>query len=104
VIEVARADELWDGDLVGRRVAGHKVLLVRVEGVVRAYVDRCPHLGVELSQGALQGCVLTCHAHHYQYDVRTGRGVNPEGVQLTPLPVRVEDGRVLVELPPGDGR
>jgi toluene monooxygenase system ferredoxin subunit len=70
--------ELWDGDMTSSRLDDHDVLLVRHNGVVYAYENRCAHLGVALSEGRLDGHVLTCGAHHWQYDVRSGTGVNPE--------------------------
>jgi toluene monooxygenase system ferredoxin subunit len=94
-------DDLWDGDMTGCVLAGRKVLLVRMGEAVYAYEDRCAHLGVALSEGKLEGCVLTCGAHLYQYDVRTGEGVNPKSVRLTSLPVQIVDGTILVELDEG---
>ncbi|HEY3493539.1 MAG TPA: Rieske (2Fe-2S) protein, partial [Polyangiaceae bacterium] len=58
-------DELWTGEMRGFVVAGRRVLVLRTEGGVFAYEDRCAHLGVPLSQGTLKGSVLTCSAHHY---------------------------------------
>ncbi len=50
--------ELWDGDMTARRVDGHDLLLVRHNGVVYAYENRCAHLGVALSEGRLDGYAL----------------------------------------------
>jgi toluene monooxygenase system ferredoxin subunit len=84
--------ELWIGEMVSRQVGGQRVVVLRLEDRVCAYVDRCAHLGVPISEGSLDGTVLTCRAHQYQYDARTGEGVNPRGVRLTPVPVEVEGG------------
>ena len=90
--------ELWDGEMQGHRVDGQKILLVKLDGRVCAYADRCAHLGVALSEGELTGGVITCKAHHYRYDARTGCGVNPKSVSLRALPVTIEDGMIAVEL------
>ena len=90
--------ELWDGDMTARRVDGHDLLLVRHNGVVYAYENRCAHLGVALSEGRLDGYVLTCRAHHWQYDVRSGSGVNPATACLTRFAVKIEDGKVFVDV------
>ena len=89
-------DELWSGEMRQVIVRGVRVLLVNVDGSVRAYEDRCRHQGVALSLGKLEGDVLTCSAHAWQYDVRTGCGVNPESVRLRAFAVAValcESGR-----------
>jgi toluene monooxygenase system ferredoxin subunit len=95
---VAALDDLWSGDMSTCVVDRVSVLLVRVDDDVYAYEDRCAHLGVPLSRGRLVGCTLTCSAHEWQYDVTTGRGVNPERARLRRFPVRVEDGHVAVDV------
>jgi nitrite reductase/ring-hydroxylating ferredoxin subunit len=94
--DLMAAADLWIGEMRRFEVAGTPVLLVRVELGVFAYEDRCAHLGVALSEGVLEGCTLTCKAHHYQYDVRTGLGLNPVGSSLRPLTVREHAGRLLL--------
>src|SRR5688500_5258218 len=91
-------DSLWPGEMTGIRIGSLKVLLANVGGTVVAYEDRCAHKGVELSKGRLDGCTLTCSAHEWKYDIRTGAGENPIGVQLRKLPVKVEANQVLVDV------
>jgi toluene monooxygenase system ferredoxin subunit len=96
--KVADCDALWSGEMLGSFAGGCRVLLVNHEGVLYAYHDRCPHLGVPLSKGRLHGDVLTCSAHEWQYDVRTGRGINPRCAALETLPIEVKDGAVWVRV------
>ena len=95
---VALLDDLWRGEMRGYLVNGKKVLLVRGEESVHAYEDRCAHLGVPLSEGTLEGDVITCSAHHYQYDACTGRGVNPRSVCLKAFRVKVVDEVIYVDV------
>ena len=90
-------DELWDDDMQGLVIRGRRILLVRIAGAVHAYEDRCAHLGVALSEGKLEGCVLTCSAHHYQFDATSGQGINPKRAALTSISVRIEDGAIWVD-------
>jgi len=96
--------ELWEGEMLGVRLAETDLLLVKLgEARVHAYEDRCPHAGARLSEGMLSGTTLRCRAHHWDFDVRTGEGINPRNCKLTRIPVRVEGGAVLVQLrSPGD--
>ncbi len=91
--------ELWDGELLGLELAGERVVLVRIDGVAHAYVDRCAHLGVKLSEGTLVGHTLTCRAHGYAFDACTGCGINPASASLRRLPLEVRDGMIHVEVP-----
>ena len=101
--ELGALDDLWDGDMVGRTSGDTRVLLVRYGDRVYAYENRCAHLGVALSEGTLEGHVLTCRAHQWQYDVRTGRGMNPRTACLRDFHARVEDGRIVIDLPEAGG-
>jgi toluene monooxygenase system ferredoxin subunit len=94
----ARLSDVWSGDIVGCEVAGRRVLLARIGEVVHAYEDRCAHVGVRLSEGKLDGTRLLCRAHYWEYDVETGQGINPASVCLRRYPVRIEDGRILVDV------
>lgn len=96
---VVSLDELWPGEPRGFVVAGTPVLLLRLEETVYAYEDRCAHLGQRLSCGRLHHGVLTCPAHHWEYDMRSGEGVNPSHVRLRKLPVTIRAGDVWIELP-----
>ena len=90
--------ELWSGDLVAVAVSGTRLVLARIDDSVYAFADRCAHLGLALSAGSLDGRVLTCAAHHWQYDVVTGCGVNPATACLQRFPLKIEHGTIYVEL------
>lgn len=95
---VLESNELWEGEMRQVRAAGAKVVLIRLHTGLVAYVDRCAHLGLPLSRGVLDGDELTCSAHHYVYDAKTGCGLNPCGVRLTSIPVVEEANQIFLEL------
>jgi toluene monooxygenase system ferredoxin subunit len=96
---VAAIADLWNGDLVQVVAGTTKLVLAKIDDTIHAYADRCPHLGSELSRGILDGKVLTCAAHHWEYDVATGEGINPKHVCLVRFAVAIVDGSVYVEVP-----
>jgi toluene monooxygenase system ferredoxin subunit len=96
--KVATVESLWSGEKMSAVVGGKKVLLIHIDDRVYAYADRCCHKGVALSEGRLEGTVLTCRAHEWQYDVRTGRGVNPANVRLESYAVKIAGGEILVDV------
>jgi toluene monooxygenase system ferredoxin subunit len=69
-----------------------------VEGAIRAYADACPHLGTRLSEGSLNGNVLACATHHWEFDAPSGQGINPRTACLQSFAVQVENGEILVDV------
>jgi len=85
--------------MVGVRLGDTDVLLVNVgNGEIHAYENRCPHAGSRLSEGRLSATTLQCATHHWEFDIRTGDGINPRTCKLRRLPVQVAGGVVLVQL------
>jgi toluene monooxygenase system ferredoxin subunit len=76
--KVASLDDLWSGEMTAVSVEGQHILLVNIDDMVRAYADICPHMRTRLSQGSLQGRMLTCPTHQWQFDALTGKGINPK--------------------------
>ena len=64
-------------------VDGETVLLVNVDGSVRAYSNRCPHQASSLDEGDLDGETLTCAKHLWEFNAVTGCGINPDDATLT---------------------
>lgn len=93
---IADEDDLWDGDMECYDLDGTEVLLVRIDGTYHAYDGSCPHQGTSLADGRIEGGVLTCSAHEWEFDLRTGLGVNPATACLRRYDVLVADGKVLV--------
>jgi toluene monooxygenase system ferredoxin subunit len=104
--EVPEAENLWEGDLVDAEVAGEQVLIVHhLDGTFVAYQGLCPHQEVLLADGKWdeESGVLACGGHAWEFDMRSGAGLNPLGCRLYRYPVEVEGGVVRVGIPQ-DGR
>ena len=72
-LPVATVTDLKDGAMKKILVEGHEFLLARIKDVYYCTDAHCPHLGGDLSQGTLNGTVLTCPLHHSQFDLSDGR-------------------------------
>jgi nitrite reductase/ring-hydroxylating ferredoxin subunit len=81
-------------------VAGHQVVaLFNVDGQFYALDGVCPHQGGPLGQGALEGCVITCPWHGWQFDVRTGGHQLNRNLAQSSFETKIEDGAVWVNVP-----
>jgi toluene monooxygenase system ferredoxin subunit len=97
--DTINVDELWEGDMTAVLVDGEAVLLVNIDGQVRAYSNRCPHQASALDEGDLDGDTLTCAKHLWEFNASTGRGINPDDAQLKSFGCRVgDDGTIYVDI------
>jgi len=80
-------------------VVGDRVIaLFNVEGTFYALDGVCPHQGGPLGQGTLEGCVVTCPWHGWQFDVRSGQHQFNTQVVQPRYEVRVDGDWILVDL------
>ena len=96
---IASVDDVPPG--AGRElVAGDRVVaLFNVDGKFFALDGVCPHAGGPLGQGTLDGCVVTCPWHGWQFDVTSGLHCLNSNIQHGSFYVTVEDDSVFVEIP-----
>ncbi|MGH2363583.1 MAG: Rieske (2Fe-2S) protein [Chloroflexota bacterium] len=84
---------VWAGE------ARREVLLANVAGTVYAMDNVCSHSGGSLASGWLDGTVVTCGLHGWQYELKTGVCPHVPNERLETFPVAIEDGGIVVELP-----
>lgn len=114
--------ENWTGvadlaDLEGRdrkivKAGGKQILLLKRPGPdgdrIIACNNRCPHEGYPLAEGSVTDsaeanadgaphCIVTCNWHNWKFDLDSGETL-VGGDALRRYPVRVEDGKILLDL------
>lgn len=77
------------GDVAVFRTATDDVFALR---------DRCPHKGGPLSQGIVHGNAVTCPLHNWVISLENGEAQGADKGCAKSIPVRIESGRVLVNL------
>jgi nitrite reductase/ring-hydroxylating ferredoxin subunit len=96
---VAKLHEVPPGGSKVVVVAGFPVALFNVEGRIYATSNVCLHRGGPVGEGFLDGSVVTCPLHGWEYDVRTGQNVANPVAKLRTFDVRIEGDDVLVASP-----
>ena len=99
VIRVASIDDVPPGSAKELTAAGRIVALYNVDGKFHALDGVCPHAGGPLGQGDLQGCVVTCPWHGWQFDVTNGENCLNSNIRHPGFVVKVENRDVFVEIP-----
>lgn len=98
VVKVAPASEITPKQAKIIEVDGAQIAVFNVDGVFCAINNVCPHRGGPLGEGDLEGTVVTCPWHGWQFDVKTGKNpVNPAASVKTFI-CKVEGPDVCVEV------
>ena len=72
----AVSSEDVEGRVLALKIEGHKILLTRVGGAVRACSAKCPHLGLPLQRGKVAEGAITCPFHGSRFDLSTGQNLD----------------------------
>lgn len=119
-IEVARSTDVKENQAFAVKAGATPLLLTRVNGAVHAVSSKCPHLGLSLAKGKVEGGSITCPFHGSRFDVCSGDNLDwcnavvgvpvpgwtsrliAMGKKPQPLPVfeaSEQDGKVFVRVP-----
>jgi nitrite reductase (NADH) small subunit len=64
---------------------------------VYALDNACPHKNGPLAEGIVHGAAVTCPLHNWVISLETGLVQGADEGQVATYPVRVENGRILVD-------
>ena len=97
--DVTAADGIPEEDVVGMQVNGKDLALYSVQGQVYATDNICTHGHARLCDGFLEGLEIECPLHQGKFDIRNGTPLcQPVVEPIRSYPVKIEDGRVFVDL------
>ena len=97
--EVDPGGEPAGGSVAAVTVAGSELLIANVDGTLLAYRDACAQCGGALHEGLLAEGALRCPKCDRSYFLpRAGRSMDDDRLQLEPVPLLREQGRVKVAL------
>ena len=77
-------------------VDGRHIAIFNTGAGLYAVDNDCLHMGGPLCQGTLDGTVVTCPWHAWQYDLVTGQRVDRRGSPTRTHPVTVRDGWIML--------
>jgi multimeric flavodoxin WrbA/nitrite reductase/ring-hydroxylating ferredoxin subunit len=100
-IEIGAVEEFAEPVLRPIEVQSIKIALSCVNGTFGAVHNACNHAGGPLGEGALDGDYIICPWHQWKFHRVSGLGEPGfEDDRVPSFPIRVEQGRVLVQLKP----
>ena len=98
---VAKVDDFPPGEARVFYVRGTEIAVFNVDGNFYALDSLCPHLGGPLVAGTVEGNVVTCPWHRWQFNLETGIcPVNPS-FSARSYPVQIVDGKIRIKVEEG---
>ncbi len=91
-------DDLPVGSTRMIHVDGRRLCLAHTAAGIFAVDHACPHMGYGISQGSLDGNLVTCAWHNWKFDVRTGECVQGDEDLGTHEVDVSEDGAIAVRV------
>lgn len=105
MIRLCRVDDLHDPGSRGFEVEGQSVFAVQLNGLVRVYRNRCPHLGIALEWLEDHFLDITkeyvqCATHGALFRIEDGHCIyGPcQGQRLESVDMEIVDGAVMIRL------
>ena len=111
---VARVEDIPPGGRKILKVKGREVGVFNLGGTYYALKNVCIHQGARVCLGkvtgttlpskvyefkyGMEGQILRCPWHGWEYDITSGRSLFDEKVGVVSYPVSVEDGQIFVTM------
>jgi len=97
-VRAVKTSDIPAGKIAEVQVNGTTVAIANVSGKFHAINGMCVHQGGPLGEGALEGAIVTCPWHMWQYDVTTGQVVPHGGLGVDCYPVEVRGDEIFVDV------
>jgi nitrite reductase/ring-hydroxylating ferredoxin subunit len=95
---VLHKDALEPGRIIEIIIGGTAIAVANVNGTYYAISNSCAHAEGPLGEGSLDGTVVTCPYHGWQYDVRDGACKTNPYAKVATFPVQVVGDAVCVRM------
>ena len=102
-ILVAREDELPEGERKIISYGNDTIGVFHHKGKWYALRNSCLHRGGPVAAGTLDGDILACPWHGYQYNITNGQLLYDPSASLKMYLVVIQDGGVYIEVPSANG-
>ena len=90
--------ELAKGSGKAVEMAGQSIAIFNVRGKMHALENHCMHRGGQLGEGFLDGGLVTCPWHAWQFDVTTGQCDTLKGSKQKTFKTKIEKNDIYVDI------
>ena len=96
-VRALQVAELPRGEAALATVNGLDVAVFRRGEEILAIGNACPHQGGNLCDGFIEGDIVICPLHGWEFDLRSGACMTVPGESVPRYRVTVEDGAIWLE-------
>jgi 3-phenylpropionate/trans-cinnamate dioxygenase ferredoxin subunit len=89
-VKVGKVSDIKEGTMKKYEVRGEEILVSNIGGKLYAINNKCTHRNGDLSNGKLEGNIVTCPKHGSKFDVTTGKVVSGPKIPLLKLKINDE--------------
>ena len=94
ILTVAKVGEIEPEDSITVDVNGVSVAVFNSGGKYYAVGNTCCHRGGPLAEGTIDGTMVTCPWHGWEFDLSTGKCLNNPGACVPAFEVRIEGNSI----------
>ena len=96
--KVAKTTDMKDGGAQIIDISGQSIALFNLKGKFYATDNHCLHRGGPLADGHIEGSIVTCPWHAWQFDVKSGECLTMKGSKLKCYPTKIENSEIHIEI------
>lgn len=97
-VRVAGTDDVKPGSGMVVDAKDKTIAVFNIEGTYHAIDNTCVHRGGPLGEGDVEGDVVTCPWHGWQFNVTTGACLNNPSSKVTSYQVQIEGSDIKILL------
>ncbi|KYC45516.1 MAG: Sulredoxin [Candidatus Methanofastidiosum methylothiophilum] len=89
--KVCKVLDIKNGTMKKFEIGGKEILISNIDGKYYAINNKCTHRNGDLSQGKLEGNIVTCPKHGSKFDITTGKVLSGPKIPLLKLKINDEE-------------
>ncbi|MCG8603441.1 Rieske 2Fe-2S domain-containing protein [bacterium] len=97
-VTVAHRDELKPGECKVVEAKDRQIAIHNVDGAYYATDNVCGHKGGPLGDGDLDGKIVTCPWHGWEYDVTTGENTWDPNIKVAIFEVQLKEDEIQIKI------
>lgn len=97
LVTIGKKEDVSPGSGIVAEVKGQSLAVFNIDGSYYAIDNTCVHRGGPLGEGDLEGEVVACPWHGWEYNVKTGACINNTSACVKSYPVLVEGAELRIK-------